>query len=59
MVKRGVFGGFLEGRGDGGYLNNTLLGGFCRTVLAGCWGGTVENNGDRKHFYTKKPSKTE
>jgi hypothetical protein len=58
MVKRGVFRGVGGGGGGGGYLNNTLLGGFCRTVLAGRWGGTVENNGDRKHFCTKKPSKT-
>ena len=57
-VKRGVFEGSKGEVGGGGYLNNTLLGGICRTVFTGCWGGTVENNGDRKHFSTKKPSKT-
>ena len=57
-LKRGKNRGGGGGGGGGGYLNNTLLGRFCRTVLAGRWGGTVENNGDRKHFCTKKPSKT-
>jgi len=58
VKKRGKNRGGGGGGGGGGYLNNTLLGGFCRTVLAGRWGGTVENNSDRKHFCTKKPSKT-
>jgi len=53
-VKRGVFEGSKGEVGGGGYLNNTLLGGIFRPVFVGCWGGTVENNGDRKHFCTKK-----